>query len=72
MEKKILEKVCQTIYKQFPFIEGKQPSVTSQGEDRYLLLFSNTGETPDGKNIKQTVRVVATEDGRIIKSSMSR
>jgi hypothetical protein len=72
MEKKAVEKVCKHIYRRFPNLENKHPKVSTHGKDRYLLVFSGSGKTPDGKIIQQTIRVVATEDGRIIKTSMSR
>jgi hypothetical protein len=72
MEKKSVDKVCKQIYRRFPPLENKNPKVSSHGEGRYLLVFSGSGKTPDGKTIQQTVRVVATEDGRIIKTSTSR
>ena len=72
MNKDMLDKVCRQVYRKFPTVANHRPKVTSQGNDRYLLIFSGAGKTPDGKTIQQTVRVVATEDGRIIKSSMSR
>lgn len=72
MEKNAIDKVCKHIYKRFPPVKDKRPKISKQGEDRYLLVFSGSGETPDGHKIQQTVRVVAGEDGRIIKTSMSR
>jgi hypothetical protein len=72
MEKKALEKVCNNIYRRFPPLKDKRPRVSKQGENHYLLIFSGSGESPDGMTIQQTVRVVATEDGNIVKTSMSR
>jgi len=72
MDKKAVEKVCRNIYQQFPPLMDKKPSITQQGGDRYLLIFSGQGKTPDGNTIQQTIRVVATEDGQILKTSMSR
>lgn len=72
MDKKSLDKVCRSIYRRFPPVKNKHPKVSEQGPGRYLLVFSGSGKTPDGKTIQQTIRVVATEDGRIIKTSMSR
>lgn len=71
MEKKALDKVCREIYRKFPPLKDKKPKVSKQGNN-YLLVFSDSGHTPDGKTIQQAVRVVATEDGKIIKTSMSR
>ena len=72
MDKKSIESVCHKIYHRFPPFRNKAPKVSKQGSDRYLLIFSGSGTTPDGKNIQQTLRVVATDDGRIIKTSMNR
>jgi len=72
MEKTILDKLCKQIYKQFPIVKGQTPVVSAQGSDRYLLVFSASGNTPDGQTIHQKIRVVATDTGQIIKTSMSR
>lgn len=72
MEKTILDKLCKQIYIQFPILKDQAPVVSKQGTDRYLLVFSSSGKTPDGMTLQQKVRVVATEAGEIIKTSMSR
>jgi len=72
MDNKTVNKICKTIYRKYPMLNGKRPKVTLHGENRYLLIFSGTGQTPDGKKITNNVRVVADKSGRIIKTSMSR
>ena len=72
MDKKSIDRVCKTIYQKYPAVKDKRPKVTLHGENRYLLIFSGSGKTPDGKTITNTLRVVANEEGKIIKSSMSR
>lgn len=72
MQRNVLEKVCQQIYRRFPDLKNRTPKVTSQGNERYLLIFSGSGKTPDGKTITQNVRVVADENGHILKTSTSR
>jgi len=72
MERSVLDKVCKQVYRRYPTLKDKKPKVTSQGNDRYLLLFSASGQTPDGKTIKQTFRVVTDNAGRILKTSTSR
>lgn len=72
MDKKAIDSVCQKIYRKFPPFRNKTPKITKQGDERYLLIFSGTGTAPDGEKIQQTIRVVASEDGRILKTSMSR
>ena len=72
MEEKALQKVCKKIYNSYPLIKDLQPKVSKQGEDRYLLVFSKPDKTPDGKTIQQTIRVVVSKEGQILKTSMKR
>lgn len=72
MDKNAVDRVCKSIYRRFPPFKNTHPKISQQSEDRYLLIFSGSGETPNGKKIQQIVRVVATNDGKIIKTSMSR
>ena len=72
MNKISMDKVCKIVYRRFPALNHKRPKVTSHGENRYLLIFSGSGKTPDGKTITNTVRVVSDDEGKIIKTSMSR
>lgn len=72
MDRSAIEKVCQKVYRRFPDLKSKRPRVSSQGNGRFLLLFSGSATTPDGMSISQTIRVVADEQGRILKTSTSR
>jgi hypothetical protein len=72
MNKDAIDKVCQKIYQKFPYLKNKRPKILKQGDDRYLLIFSGSGSTPNGKEIDQKVRVVTDLEGRIIKTSMSK
>jgi len=72
MDKNALDKVCQKIYKQFPPFVNKLPKVLKQSDNRFLLVFSAADQTPNGKSIQLTVRVVADQNGRILKTSMQR
>jgi len=72
MEEKALQKVCKKIYNSYPPMKDLQPKVSKQGEDRYLLVFSKLDRTPDGNTIQQTIRVVVSKEGKILKTSMKR
>lgn len=72
MDKNVLEKICKQIYKDYPTTKGQAPTVSKMGSGQYLLIFSSSGKAPDGMIIQQRIRVVATDDGQIIKTSMSR
>jgi hypothetical protein len=76
MDSKTIEKICGQIYRRFPEVSGAKPKVQTQGTDRnasnYLMVFKGSGTAADGKRIDRTVRVVATETGKIIKVTTSR
>ena len=72
MDPKIVEKISADIYRKFPEVSGARPSVQSQAEDTYLLIFKGTATAADGKKIQRTVRVVATGNGKILKTTTSR
>ena len=71
MDSAAINKVCQSVYTRVPALQGVKPKVSPQGS-RYLLIFTKTNTLPTGKALEQTVRVVADEEGNIIKMSSSR
>lgn len=71
MDQETVEIIKHKIVKQIPIIKGIDPEVSKHGND-YLLVFKTINQTPDGLDLHQHVRVVATADGEIIKVSMSR
>jgi hypothetical protein len=80
MDDKHLDSICKQIYKRFPEVSGSRPKVhaqklTSGGSDtqsQYLLIFQGSRTTADGKSINRIIRVVASEQGRILKVTTSR
>lgn len=72
MEEKALNQVCQSVFRKFPELKGTRPSVKSQTTGNFLLVFSGKAKTEDGMTISRTVRVTASETGKIIKMSTSR
>lgn len=72
MEPQVLAAICNQISKQYPGIKGHNPGVTKQANGQYLIIFSMDVETPDGKVITHKIRVIASDEGKILKTSMSR
>jgi hypothetical protein len=72
MEKSIISKVCAQVYQRTPEVRNTQPSITEQGEDKFLFIFSGTAFGANGKPIPRIVRAVVDKDGKIIKISSSR
>jgi len=72
MDSSAVDRICQSVYSQFPELRGARPSVKNQAGGHYLLIFNGTTKTADGKSIHRTVRVTASENGSIVKLSTSR
>jgi hypothetical protein len=71
MEPSAIDRVCQSVYRQFPELKGVRPSVRESGMT-FLLIFSGKVKTADGKTLPRTVRATANEQGNIVKLSTSR
>lgn len=72
MEANIKSAVCNSVYRQFPEMKNASPSVKLLPGEKYQLIFHAKAQAADGKTITRTVRVVADENGRILKLSTSR
>lgn len=64
--------VCNAVYRQFPEVKGASPSVKQLPGEKYQLVFQGKVTTADGKSMERTVRVVADENGKILKMTTSR
>lgn len=64
--------VCNSVYRQFPEVKGSQPTVKSLPGEKWQLIFHGKAQAADGKSIPRTVRVVANEEGKILKLTTSR
>lgn len=53
-------------------IEGDITPGEKSSRDKYQLIFHGKALTENGKSLPRTVRVVANEDGKILKLSTSR
>lgn len=72
MNQQTLSKLCEQIYRRFPQVAGVQPSVQARPDGQSLLIFRATAKTADGRAMPQTVRVVASPEGKIIKATTSK
>jgi len=72
MDKEVIAKICEKVYKRFPETEKKKPKVKPYDGDLSLLLFNYKVKTADGLSMSRTVRVIATPKGKIIKMTTSR
>ena len=72
MQEQVKNKVNQSVYRQFPELAGKQPSITSRPEGDFLLSYRGSVTLENGRKLERVVRVVASETGRIKKLTTSR
>jgi hypothetical protein len=81
MDKKLVNSISRQIYKQFPEFDGKKPKVRRRTSPKsnhsnqkitYLLTYQGTSKVQGGKTINRYVRVVADQNGKIIKTTTSR
>ncbi len=72
MDAKSKSSVCNAVYRQFPELKGTNPTVKELPGDKYQLIFHGKALTENGKSLPRTVRVVADENGRVLKLSTSR
>ncbi len=81
MDKQIIKKITEKISRRFPEVSRVKPQVKKidppKGNQReaaknYLLFYKTTVSGPGGNMIPRIVRVVATPDGKILKTTTSR
>jgi hypothetical protein len=72
MNQQLLTNVCEQVYRRFPEVSGSRPTVQNRPGSQFLLIFRGASRSADGRTIAHTIRVVASEAGKIIKISSSR
>jgi hypothetical protein len=79
MDSKTISGIKQQIYRQFPEVAGEEPSVKAQASAKspgnsptYLITFKGRVARPSGPAFNRTVRVVTSNEGRILKVTTSR
>ena len=79
MDAKTINNIRNQIARQFPEVAKSAPSVKAQAAAKsrgaggtYLLTFKGRVSEPGGFKSNRTVRVVAQDNGRILKVSTSR
>ena len=72
MAESIKEKVNRKVYRQFPELEGKSPSVSARPDGEKLYTYHGSVSLPNGRSMSRVVRVVVSENGRILKLTSSR
>jgi hypothetical protein len=66
MNQQQLANLCNQIYRRFPEVAGCRPRVQNRPGRQVLLIFRSSAQTSDGLAFPRTVRVVASQDGKIV------
>jgi hypothetical protein len=79
MEKKLISKISEAVYKKFPELKGEKPKVKPEpqaksirSENKFILTYKGYVIDPSGRKFPRNVRVVADQKGKIIRMSTSR
>lgn len=72
MEAKAKSSINNQVFRQFPEVKGTTPIIKTLPGDKYQLIYHGSATTPDGKKMQRTVRVVADNEGHVLKLSTSR
>ena len=81
MDQKLVNTISEQVYRRFPEFDGKKPNVRRQTNPQgnyskskitYLLTYQSTAKVQGGQTIQRYVRVVADNNGKIIKTTTSR
>ncbi len=77
MKRSIIAKLNCQVTEKFPEMKGVCPTVRrgpqlKGGDQRYTLTYKGKADLPGGRKISRIVRVVADEEGRILRISTSK
>jgi hypothetical protein len=75
MNDQAIASISQRVAKKFPEFSGQRPRITQQKSSQnsnYLLTYSSKAAGPGGRQVRRSIRVVASERGKIIKISTSK
>jgi hypothetical protein len=79
MKSSAISSVRKQVYRRFPEFSGVRPKVqvqrtsSAKNDDKtYLLTFKTKASLPGKKSMSRWVRIVANENGKILKISTSR
>ena len=83
IKRDVLKRINDTVYKRYPEVSGKRPTIKIQKgivsghkamslPNTYILTYSKKISLGNSRTTKRVVRVVAKENGTIVKISASK
>lgn len=72
MDSNEINKINNQVYNQFPYLKDSTPKIKKTPDGLTILKYDGSSETASGHTIPVSVKVKATEDGKILQISSSR
>jgi hypothetical protein len=74
VDERLIAKIRRRVVETYPEMKGAEPSVRrlSGNNGRVQLTFKAQADLPGGRKMRRVVRVVADEDGHILRMSSSK
>lgn len=78
MNQTLIQGINKVVYKRFPEMRDVRPTVrtqkgsTARDEHTYLLVYKTKIALAGSKSLPRTVRVIANDEGRVIRITTSR
>jgi hypothetical protein len=77
MNREAIDRVHRKVSRQFPEMKSIRPTVrsdpkSSNGNPRFSLTYKGKANLPNGRTITRVVRVVADENGKVLRMSTSK
>lgn len=76
MDHSVITRLSRTVTRKYPEMASVKPSVRKQskpgGGTQFLLTYKGKAQLPGGRTMSRIVRVVADENGRLLRMSTSK
>lgn len=76
MDRSAISRLSNSVVRQYPEMKSVRPTIKEQkkpgGGSQFLLTYKGKAKLPGGRTMSRIVRVVADEDGRLIRMSSSK
>ena len=77
MDREAIDRVNRKVSRQFPEMKSVHPSVkaesnASNSKQKFSLTYKGKANLPNGRTIRRIVRVVADENGKVLRMSTSK
>ncbi len=72
MDLNVIIKINNQVFNQFPYLKDTSPKIQKMPDGSTILKYIGSTKTENGHTIPVSIRVKATEEGKILQISSSR